>query len=820
MVRPRYLHIYTIAALILALAPTLSRASGSWPGYRGPGGRGASAETLPPGEGPLALELAWKRPLGSAYSGISVADGFLVTAAAYGNRDFVVALDPRTGEERWRYDLAPIYSGHDGSHDGVSSTPAIGDGRVFMLSPWGHLAALDLTTGEALWTKHLVDDLGSTKPFYGYGSSPLVIGQTMVLQIGGEDGSVAGFDVTTGEVRWRTFDDKIFSQSPILAEIDGRLQVVVLGFSKVAGLDPTDGTTLWELELEGRPDIMGAMTQSPIPLGDGRIFLKHTTGKTTFLDPGSNEVEATPAVTHTSRGLAKSYSPPALSGSEIYGFTARFLSAVDPGTGELLWRSREPGDGFLVAVGGQLAVLTKTGSLHLGAASRDGWQESARLDLFGDLAWTPPSFADGSFYVRSLGEIARVDLTRVETQLLTENELAIPSLLEGLVAEIEAADDTSAVVDRFLDGRELPLIDGEQVVFLWRGGEDVAIGGDMIGMRREERMHQLPGTDLWWWQTALDRRARMSYLFFSDYQPAVDPSHNRRVKTTVLGPDMNWQRDEPVEMSWFAMPDWPGEIEPVAVEPAPRSRLETVSLTVQPPAGEDGVVPEPVEVPISIWLPPDYEAGTDRFPVVYVHHEAARESGDWPRTLDRLVGRSVAPLIAIFPESPRGFSDMFVEQIVPQIDQRYRTQAERTSRANVAMGWSGFGTTAMTFENPDTFGALGVQSMYLLDEMMEIIENAVGKADASTVPTRIYLEWGRWDLFSPHEDMNMRVSSEWAWDFFSAKGWEPIGGEVWDSTDFASWRNRTGALLEALFPLAPSPGELPRWQTTTSRPTP
>ena len=42
-----------------------------------------------------------------------------------------------------------------------------------------------------------------------------------------------------------------------------------------------------------------------------------------------------------------------------------------------------------------------------------------------------------------------------------------------------------------------------------------------------------------------------------------------------------------------------------------------------------------------------------------------------------------------------------------------------------------------------------------------------------------------------------------------------MGGEVWDSTDFGSWRNRTDVLLEALFPRDRALGSnsLARWQT-------
>jgi outer membrane protein assembly factor BamB len=791
-------------------------AEGIWPSFRGPHGTGEATD-LPPGEGPLTLELAWKQPLGSAYSGISIANNTLVTAGSYGDGDYVLALDPATGEERWRYKLAPAYRGHDGSHDGTVSTPAIADGRIFALSPSGRLAAIDLETGEPLWDVHLVDELGSEKPFYGFGSSPLVVGETMVLQIGGESGSVAGFDVATGEVRWRAVEDQIATESPILAEIAGRRQVLVLGIKSVAGLDPVDGAVLWEIEHEGGRGI--SAFSSPMPLGEDRIFVQYNRDATAVVGVTTDGARLVPTVLGTGRGMSQSYSPPTRAGQHVYGYTARFLSATDPSSGELLWRSREPGDGFLISIGDQLAVLTKTGGLHLGPASPEGWQETRRLDLFDELAWTPPSYAGGAIYARSLGEIARVNLVRGSTLAEKSAKRELPAALEALASEMRVSENPDGVLSSFLEGRDLPLVDGEKVVFLWRGdADDLAIAGDMIGMRREEPMHRLEGTDLWWWATELDRHARISYFFYVDYVPTTDPSHDRTVESTVLGADRNWNRGESVQMSWFAMPEWPGLTlaESTSTKASePKGRTESFDLEVQPPATEDGEAREPVQATIQVWLPPGYAEARDRYPVVYIQDNHALGVGNWPQTLNSVVGESVAPLIVVFADLPRmpDGGKVFAEQVVPAVDERYRTLTDRNHRALVGMGWAGLVATATVFANSDLFGVLGVQSFYSLEDDMDWLRESIGDAEASTLPLRIYFEWGRWDLISPHENMNMRDWSRRAWTLLRDRGWQPIGGEVWDSTDWASWRNRTGVMLEALFPMEGTEPDLAAWQT-------
>jgi hypothetical protein len=279
---------------------------------------------------------------------------------------------------------------------------------------------------------------------------------------------------------------------------------------------------------------------------------------------------------------------------------------------------------------------------------------------------------------------------------------------------------------------------------------------------------------------------------------------------------MNWNRGEPMEVSWFTMPAWPGHAAGSTEAPEPRGRLEKVEVALTPP-GEDA---EPVTATTQVWLPPGYDDTDVRYPVVFVHDKHARELGRWVQTLDRVVGRSVEPLIVAFVEPPRmrGYVPAFAAELAPAIDARFRTRSDRAGRANVGMGFWSHDAAIVTFENPDSFGRLGLQSHFAVDEMISELLTAMGDAKASTVPLRIYLEWGRWDLMSPHEEFSFRESSREVWDLLRERGWEPMGGEVWDSSDFASWASRTDVLLESLFPIdgtGASP-RLARWSTGAS----
>ena len=77
----------------------------------------------------------------------------------------------------------------------------------------------------------------------------------------------------------------------------------------------------------------------------------------------------------------------------------------------------------------------------------------ARLDLFSDLSWTPPSFADGSIFVRSMGEMARVDIrsgTVIQTAETEVKEAPVDGVFQAFLNEVKAATDKKKVVDRFI----------------------------------------------------------------------------------------------------------------------------------------------------------------------------------------------------------------------------------------------------------------------------------------------------------------------------------------------------------------------------------
>lgn len=67
------------------------------------------------------------------------------------------------------------------------------------------------------------------------------------------------------------------------------------------------------------------------------------------------------------RAIRNSYNIPVEFEGHLYTYSSRFLTCVDAETGEARWRSRTPGDGFLILVDGHLVIETKKGARRKGA---------------------------------------------------------------------------------------------------------------------------------------------------------------------------------------------------------------------------------------------------------------------------------------------------------------------------------------------------------------------------------------------------------------------------------------------------------------------
>jgi enterochelin esterase-like enzyme/outer membrane protein assembly factor BamB len=755
------------------------------------------------GADPGAMAVRWRAELGSGYSGVAVAAGRAVTMFSNGPSDVLAAFDTETGKETWRVTIAERHVGLDGSFDGPISTPVVAAGSAFALGPLGHLVAVDLADGRVQWRTDLRDLVKAPMPHYGFASSPLVAGGVLVVQVGAGGGqAIAGFDLATGARRWTAGDDTVEYQSPALLYLGSREIIVAAGATRLTGLDPASGRVLFDHPHGGVPGPISIDSGVPVPAGDGRVFLKtHPDGSTMFRLTEKAGGDIGVDVLWTAAVMRQTYVVPVYYGGYLYGMNGRAVfTCVDAATGELMWRSREPGDGFPTLVGDRIVFVTKTHTLHVGPASPSGWSEQGRIALFDDLVWTAPTVVGASVFARSLGEMARVDWTAAVTTAADHGRPTVASpTFARFLAELDGVDDKAAAIDRFLatvgDG---PLIDPpDRVVFLYRGAaQDVGIATDLIGVRREDQLTRVPDTDLFFYEAEIGPTARVNYQFVPDFgAPTLDPRNPRRVP--ALEPE--------TEASSLAMPGW---TEPAHLAESPegrRGRLESIAFTskVHPTATQT----------VHVYVPAGYDNTTDQYPTAYVlDGDMARAKGLVPRSLDHLMPSQVAPALVVFlgsmdwgtvkpaaaGEAEELELELLIREIVPLIDARFRTRAGPGGRAIIGHLWLGIAATHLALHESGLFGALGLQSLFMLDTDRLKIEPRV--RTAAERPLRVYHDWGFYGHASTREAADLRETNRRFHEYLRAKGFEPAGGEAQDGLGWASWRNRTDRLFAALFP--------------------
>lgn len=144
---------------------------------------------------------------------------------------------------------------------------------------------------------------------------------------------------------------------------------------------------------------------------------------------------------------------------------------------------------------------------------------------------------------------------------------------------------------------------------------------------------------------------------------------------------------------------------------------------------------DPVERMLPIYLPPGYDESDKRYPVIHVlsghggsgplmlNTVAWGES--FPERLDRLITTGkVPPVIAVLPDcwtifggaqfinstALGPYEDYLIEELVPYVDQNYRTLAERDHRGLTGKSSGGYGAMVQAMRHPETFGAFASHS--------------------------------------------------------------------------------------------------------------
>ncbi len=205
-----------------------------WPRFLGPHDNAVTNESPLLADWPdEGLPVVWEMATGEGYAAPAVAAGRLVYFHRRDGSERLECLDPENGRRHWQFSYPIEYRDRYGYSAGPRASPVIDDGAVYTAGVTAILHALDVTTGRLLWKRDLAADFAVPQYFFGYGPTPVVWRDLLVVNVGGKAGDegvcVAAFDKKSGKVAWQYRDAWGASYaSPVTGALHGRQVVLVI----------------------------------------------------------------------------------------------------------------------------------------------------------------------------------------------------------------------------------------------------------------------------------------------------------------------------------------------------------------------------------------------------------------------------------------------------------------------------------------------------------------------------------------------------------------------------------------------------------------
>lgn len=402
---------FSIAALPFALAT--SAIADDWPHWRGPARSGISAEAgwldaWPP-DGPKIL---WKAEVGIGFSSFAVAGGRVYTLGNANDNDTVFCLDAEKGHVLW-YHPYPAELGDKFFEGGPTATPTVDGDLVYTIGRAGDLFCFTATGGKVVWSKNIVKDFGLPLPLWGFGGSPVILGNRLLLNAG-EAG--LALDKSDGHLLWKSAAVEAGYSTPLPVSSEDGLVLFSSGKAYTA-VDSKSGKEAWRVKWT---TTYGVNAADPI-LHQGTMLLSTGYGK------GAAEFEiggGEPKVLWQNRVLRTQINPAVKLGGAVYGIDGdgasepgaknkSKLKCVDLASGTEKWAFPLADVGAVTVADGRLIVMSGDGELLVGPASPEGFTPTARAKVLNGRCWTVPVLANGRLICRNAdGQVVCLDVRK------------------------------------------------------------------------------------------------------------------------------------------------------------------------------------------------------------------------------------------------------------------------------------------------------------------------------------------------------------------------------------------------------------------------
>ncbi|NND97432.1 MAG: PQQ-like beta-propeller repeat protein [Pirellulaceae bacterium] len=299
-------------------------------------------------------------------------------------------IDLRDGQTKWSQSQPLNYRDMYGYESGPRSSASLTKDRIYTMGVGGQLTCRDIADGRLIWTVDTSQRYGVVQNFFGVGGSPLVLGDLVIVMVGGSppgDQAIApgrldrvspngsalvAFDRHNGSEKWRGGDDLASYSSPRPIEIDGETLVLLFGRNRLSALNPTTGTVRWSFD--HRAEILESVNAMVPIVHDDHVFISecYAVGSVLLKVTGESAdvIWQDPPRDRRRQAMRVHWSTPVLTDGHVFGCSGRNapdsdFRCIEWMTGKVKWSDSRRIRSAVTQVGDHLLVLEERGLMQV-----------------------------------------------------------------------------------------------------------------------------------------------------------------------------------------------------------------------------------------------------------------------------------------------------------------------------------------------------------------------------------------------------------------------------------------------------------------------
>lgn len=338
--------------------------------------------------------ILWKTPVQKGGYNSPVINGRNVffTGADNAARE-LYCYDVNTGELKWKLEASGI-AGSPSTMPRVNedtglaaSTVATNGSQVCAIFATGDIICADME-GNKLWAKNL----GVPDNHYGFASSLLIYGNIVIVQYDNDTSpKLMALSLANGNTVWsKNRSERATWASPMIAYIDNKPQLIVMGNPNITAYNPANGEQIWQVSC------MSGEVGASACASDGIVFGASENAKMVAINASDGQV-----VWESNEYLPEVSSPAATKDVLFIATSYGVLSTFDTKTGELL-AEHDLGVQFYsspMIVEGKVYLASVEGKIYIFSANKEATLINT-IDT-GERTFATPAFTDGKMIIRT-----------------------------------------------------------------------------------------------------------------------------------------------------------------------------------------------------------------------------------------------------------------------------------------------------------------------------------------------------------------------------------------------------------------------------------